>query len=166
MPSHVTILKQETEAGRNQICSTWSGARSINDHSNVTHLLFFGCSWNTAVSHHTPQDVQRGFSIRSFFNSVHLYLSRFLLLQAFARSSQHVSSWQEIQKWADLNEAFACYLPACSPLLCIFPSHSSLACTREQQAPRGAMSLHLFPGTWSMTANLKQDQAFLNISSW
>lgn len=140
--------------------------RSINDHSDVTHLLFFSCCWKTAVAHHTPQGVQRGCFHQVFFNCVHLCLSWFLLLQAFARSSQDLSSWQEIQKQVDLNELFAHHLPACSPLLHIFPSHSSLACTREQEAPRGAMSLHLFPSTWSMRADLQQDQAFLNISSW
>lgn len=33
-------------------------------------------------------------------------------------------------------------------------------------APRGAVSLHLLPNTWSMRADLKQDQALLNISFW
>lgn len=105
-------------------------------------------------------------STRSFFNYGHPCLFWFLLLQAFARCLQDLSCWQEIQKWADLNEWFACHVPARSPLLCIFLSCSSLACTREQEAPRGATSLHLFPTTWSVRADLKQDQAFLNISSW
>lgn len=90
---------------------------------------------------------------RFFFHCVHLCLSWFLLLQAFARSLQ------EIQKWADLNVWFAFHLPACSPLRCIFPSRSSLACTGEQEGLLSTQRCNVtppipkLPGSWEQTSN-------------
>lgn len=90
------------------------------------------------------------FSTRSFFNSAHLYLSRFLLLQSFARSSQHLSSWQEIQKWADLNEVFACYLPACSPHHT--PAWLAPESRKHPEVPCHFTCSHV-PGAWQLTSN-------------
>lgn len=128
----------------------------------MAHLLFFGCCLKTSVSHHTLQGVLRGW--------FHLFLTVYISVYPDFCYYRHLQDLCKIltidTEWADLNEWFACHLPACPPLLCIFPSCSSLASTREQEEPRGVMSLHLFPSTWIMKADLKQDQAFLNISSW
>lgn len=117
----------------------------INDHSDVSCALLWLLLEDSSVTPHTS-----GCSKGSFPPG--LFLTVYISVDpdfCCCRHLQDLSSWQEIQKWADLNEWFACHL------LCIFPSQPSLACTesRKHTEVPGHFTCSQVPGAWGQTSN-------------
>lgn len=125
--------------------------------SHTTYLSMFKVVFSTSFS----------FFFCKLCTSLHI------LIPAAAAGSalQDSSSWQERQKWTDLNELFASLVhQSSSPLPQPSPSHTSLPCTGERERPlytqRGCVAppIPKLPEVWKQTS-IKTKVSF-NANSW